>query len=347
MEDWGGEVSIEVEHIRKAYGTFEALKDVSLRIESGELVALLGPSGSGKTTLLRIIAGLDLPDSGVVRLNDEDATNSTARDRRVGFVFQHYALFRHLTVFENVAFGLRLRPRSTRPPEKEIQDRVKKLLELIQLDWLGDRYPNQLSGGQRQRVALARTLAVEPRVLLLDEPFGALDAKVRKELRRWLRRLHDDLHIASVFVTHDQEEALEVSDRVAIMNHGNIEQVGTPAEVYDHPANAFVYQFLGDVNLFHERFESTGASTSVAYVRPSELEITPHDGAVSGAVTATVGFIGSAGSVVRLELKREDTGASLDAEISRERFHELNIAVGDKVDVKARNVRVFARDSAG
>src|SRR5208282_914045 len=227
--------------------------------ESGELVALLGPSGSGKTTLLRIIAGLDLPDSGTVRLNDEDATNTTARNRRVGFVFHHYALFRHLTVFENAAFGLRLRPRATRPPEREIRDRVKKLLELIQLDWLGDRYPNQLSGGQRQRVALARTLAVEPRVLLLDEPFGALDAKVRKELRRWLRRLHDELHVASVFVTHDQEEALEVSDRVAIMNQGRIEQVGAPAEVYDNPANAFVYQFLGDVNLFHGR----------AYVRPS------------------------------------------------------------------------------
>ena len=201
-------MSIEVSHIRKSYGAFEALQDVSLRIEKGELVALLGPSGSGKTTLLRIIAGLEVPDSGSISLNDEDATNSTARERQVGFVFQHYALFRHLTVAENVAFGLRLRPRATRPPEQEIRERVRKLLDLIQLDWLGDRYPNQLSGGQRQRVALARALAVEPRVLLLDEPFGALDAKVRKELRRWLRRLHDELHIASVFVTHDQEEAL-------------------------------------------------------------------------------------------------------------------------------------------
>src|SRR5579862_923923 len=261
-------MSIEVQHIRKTYGTFEALRDVNLKIEKGELVALLGPSGSGKTTLLRIIAGLDVPDSGTVRLNDEDATNSTARDRQVGFVFQHYALFRHLTVFENIAFGLRLRPKSTRPPEKEIRDRVRKLLELIQLDWLGDRYPNQLSGGQRQRVALARALAVEPRVLLLDEPFGALDAKVRKELRRWLRRLHDELHVASVFVTHDQEEALEVSDRVAIMNQGRLEQVGTPAEVYDNPANAFVYQFLGDVNLFHGRAEAAGAAAAVGYVRP-------------------------------------------------------------------------------
>src|SRR5579864_3745199 len=228
-------MSIQVEHIRKRFGAYEALRDVSLRIETGELVALLGPSGSGKTTLLRIIAGLELPDSGVVRLNGADATQSTARDRQVGFVFQHYALFRHLTVFENIAFGLRLRPKSTRPPEKEIRDRVQKLLELIQLDPLGDRYPNQLSGGQRQRIALARALAVEPRVLLLDEPFGALDAKVRKELRRWLRRLHDDLHVTSIFVTHDQEEALEVADQIVLMNKGNVEQIGAPADVYNHP----------------------------------------------------------------------------------------------------------------
>jgi sulfate transport system ATP-binding protein len=244
----GANMSIEVQHVRKVFGTHEALKDVSLRIESGELMALLGPSGSGKTTLLRIIAGLDLPDSGTIRLHDEDATRSTARDRQVGFVFQHYALFRHMTVFENIAFGLRVRPKSTRPSERDIVLRVYELLKLIQLDWLGDRYPSQLSGGQRQRVALARALAVEPRVLLLDEPFGALDAKVRRELRQWLRRLHDDLHIASVFVTHDQEEALEVADRVAILSEGNIEQVGTPEEVCRRPANAFVEEFLRDVN---------------------------------------------------------------------------------------------------
>ena len=208
-------MSIEVQNVRKVFGTHEALKDVRLRIESGELMALLGPSGSGKTTLLRIITGLDLPDSGTIRLHDEDATLSTARDRQVGFVFQHYALFRHMTVFENIAFGLRVRPKSTRPSERDLVLRVYELLKLIQLDWLGDRYPSQLSGGQRQRVALARALAVEPRVLLLDEPFGALDAKVRRELRQWLRRLHDDLHIAlqRCSVTHDQEEALEVADR--------------------------------------------------------------------------------------------------------------------------------------
>ena len=330
-------MSIEVEHIRKRFGAYEALRDVSLRIETGELVALLGPSGSGKTTLLRIIAGLELPDSGAIRLNGEDATQSTARDRQVGFVFQHYALFRHLTVFENIAFGLRLRPKATRPSEKDIRDRVRKLLELIQLDWLGDRYPNQLSGGQRQRVALARALAVEPRVLLLDEPFGALDAKVRKELRRWLRRLHDELHVASVFVTHDQEEALEVSDRVAIMNQGQIEQAGTPAEVYDNPATPFVYEFLGDVSLFHGRTES-----NVGYVRPFDLEISRLSEGRANAVLATVRFIATAGPSVRLELEREDTGRALDAEISRERYRELELGVGDKVGVTPRNLRVFA-----
>jgi sulfate transport system ATP-binding protein len=243
-------MSIEVLNIRKTYGQFQALKDVSIRIESRELVALLGPSGSGKTTLLPIIAGLEVPDSGTIRLNEEDAT---ASQRQVGFVFQHYALFRHLTVFANIALGLRLRPRAARPAEEQIRSRVNELLQLIQMDWLGQRFPNQLSGGQRQRVALARALAVEPRVLLLDEPFGALDAQVRKELRRWLRRLHNQLHIASVFVTHDQEEALEVADRVAIMNQGQIEQVGTPLAAYDNPVNAFVYKLIGDVNLFHQR----------------------------------------------------------------------------------------------
>ena len=342
-------MSIEATHIRKSYGKFEALKDVSLRIESGELVALLGPSGSGKTTLLRIIAGLEVPDSGTIRLNEEDATRATASQRHVGFVFQHYALFRHLTVFENIAFGLRLRPRSTRPAEAQIRSKVNELLQLIQLDWLGSRFPNQLSGGQRQRVALARALAVEPRVLLLDEPFGALDAKVRKELRRWLRRLHDELHIASVFVTHDQEEALEVADRVAIMNHGRIEQVGTPLDVYDNPANAFVYQFIGDVNLFHQRSETANPpagipSSPAAFVRPHELDLSRHAAGRSDTVVATVRYIGAAGPVVRLELQREDTGNSLDAEISRERFRDLNLSVGDKVDVTARNLRVFTDD---
>jgi sulfate/thiosulfate transport system ATP-binding protein len=339
-------MSIEVEHIGKRFGSYEALRDVSLKIETGELVALLGPSGSGKTTLLRIIAGLELPDSGIVRLNQENANDLNPRERQVGFVFQHYALFRHLTVFENVAFGLRLRPKSTRPNEKEIRDRVRKLLELIQLDWLGDRYPNQLSGGQRQRVALARALAVEPRVLLLDEPFGALDAKVRKELRRWLRRLHDELRVASVFVTHDQEEALEVSDRVAIMNHGVIEQAGTPADVYDSPATPFVYEFLGDVNLFHGR-TAESESHPVGYVRPFELEISrwadvPAADFADISVPAIVRFVAHAGSSVRVELLREDTNSELEAEISRERYRDLALKVGDKVRVTPRNLRVFA-----
>jgi sulfate transport system ATP-binding protein len=248
-------MGIEVRHVSKRFGSFAALNDVSFTVASGELVALLGPSGSGKTTLLRIIAGLDTADAGSVLLEGEDATDRNARDRGVGFVFQHYALFRHMSVFENVAFGLRVRSAKRRPPEQEIKRRVLQLLELVQLDYLHDRRPSELSGGQRQRVALARALAVEPKVLLLDEPFGALDAKVRQELRRWLRRLHDDIHLTSVFVTHDQEEALELADRVAIMNHGVIEQDGTPDQVVEQPATLFVSDFLGTVNIFRGRVD--------------------------------------------------------------------------------------------
>ncbi|HQC80385.1 MAG TPA: sulfate ABC transporter ATP-binding protein, partial [Accumulibacter sp.] len=246
-------MSIAIRNISKQFGAFKALDDVSIDIPSGELVALLGPSGCGKTTLLRIVAGLEYADRGQILLAGDDASDRHARDRQVGFVFQHYALFRHMSVFDNVAFGLRVKPRRHRPAESEIQRRVKHLLELVQLDWLANRYPTQLSGGQRQRIALARALAVEPKVLLLDEPFGALDAKVRKELRRWLRRLHDEIHVTSVFVTHDQEEALEVCDRVVLINKGKIEQIGTPESVYDHPATPFVANFLGSVNLFHGR----------------------------------------------------------------------------------------------
>jgi sulfate transport system ATP-binding protein len=237
-------MSIEVKNIRKSFGSFKALDDVSLEFPSGELVALLGPSGCGKTTLLRIIAGLESADSGSVLLEGEDASGTHVRERHVGFVFQHYALFRHMSVFENVAFGLRVKPRRLRPNEAAIKKKVHDLLSLVQLDWLADRYPAQLSGGQRQRIALARALAVEPRVLLLDEPFGALDAKVRKELRQWLRRLHDELHITSIFVTHDQEEALEVADRVVLMNHGKVEQIGTPREVVEQPGTDFVADFV-------------------------------------------------------------------------------------------------------
>src|SRR3954465_9419495 len=283
-------MTIEIRNLSKQFGTFAALRDVSLQVQHGELLALLGPSGSGKTTLLRVIAGLEVPDTGQVLFQGEDSTDRDVRDRRVGFVFQHYALFRHMSIFENVAFGLRVRQKNVRPAEAAIQERVFKLLKLVQLDWLADRYPSQLSGGQRQRIALARALAVEPKVLLLDEPFGALDAKVRKELRRWLRRLHDDLHVTSIFVTHDQEEALEVADRVVLMNAGNIEQVGSPQDVWDHPASPFVYGFLGDVNLFHGRVhegemhfhgmqvdspEFAGAhnARASAYVRPHDLDV--------------------------------------------------------------------------
>src|SRR5262245_36782318 len=283
-------MTIAVKNINKRFGDFVALDNVSLDFPQGELTALLGPSGCGKTTLLRCIAGLEHPDSGQVLLDGQDASDRHVRERQVGFVFQHYALFKHMTVFENVAFGLRVKPRAERPSEDQIRRKVKELLELVQLDWLADRYPPQLSGGQRQRIALARALAVEPRVLLLDEPFGALDAKVRKELRRWLRRLHDDLHVTSIFVTHDQEEALEVADRVVLMNAGNIEQVGSPQEVWDHPASPFVYGFLGDVNLFHGRAhegevhleglqlaspEHAAAQNQKAraYVRPHDLDV--------------------------------------------------------------------------
>ncbi len=265
-------MSIEAKQIGKRFGSFTALDRVSVKIETGELVALLGPSGSGKTTLLRIIAGLEGADSGALDFFGQDATRLAIRDRQVGFVFQHYALFRHMTIFNNVAFGLQVRPRSTRPDKSTVRDKVRELLRLVQLDGLEDRLPAQISGGQRQRVALARALAIEPRVLLLDEPFGALDAKVRKELRRWIRKLHDDLGITTVFVTHDQEEALEIADRVVVMNKARIEQIGTPQEVYDHPASAFVCGFLGDVNVL----PVSGAEP--AFVRPHDIDVQRHPG---------------------------------------------------------------------
>ena len=243
-------MTIELNQISKAFGDFAALNDVSLNVREGELVALLGPSGSGKTTLLRIIAGLDVADSGSVMIDGADTQSLKPKERKVGFVFQHYALFKHMSVFENVAFGLRVRPKATRPSPEAIHARVMELLRLVHLERFYDRYPSQLSGGQRQRVALARSLAVEPKLLLLDEPFGALDAKVRKELRRWLRRLHDEIQVTTLFVTHDQDEAMEVADRVVVMNHGRIEQQGTPEEVYHRPANGFVYDFLGNYNEF-------------------------------------------------------------------------------------------------
>jgi sulfate transport system ATP-binding protein len=355
-------MTIEVRNIVKTFGQFTALDDVSLEIGDGELVALLGPSGCGKTTLLRIIAGLEVPDSGTILFQGKDATDTDVRERQVGFVFQHYALFRHMTVFENVAFGLRVRPRTRRPSEAVIRSKVHDLLKLVQLDWLADRYPSQLSGGQRQRVALARALAVEPKVLLLDEPFGALDAKVRKELRRWLRRLHEDVRATSIFVTHDQEEALEVADRVVLLNDGRVEQVDTPQEVYEHPASPFVYQFLGDVNLFHGRVHAGRAyvdrleivldglhdlpdAPALVYVRPHEIEIEqgPNGG---GGIEALVRRVQPLGGVVRVELEAPDGGV-IEAEMTRDRYATQQLRPGEAVSVRPRNPRVFIRDGVG
>jgi sulfate/thiosulfate transport system ATP-binding protein len=340
-------MSIEAQNITKKFGQFTALDQVNLGIPSGELVALLGPSGSGKTTLLRIIAGLEFADSGTVLFDGADTTYQTARDRRVGFVFQHYALFRHMTVFENIAFGLRVRPRRVRPSKEQIRAKVHELLQLIQLKNLSSRYPSQLSGGQRQRVALARALAVEPSVLLLDEPFGSLDAKVRLELRRWLRQLHDEVHITSVFVTHDQDEALEVSDRVAVMNEGRIEQVGSPDEVYHYPVTPFVYNFLGNVNLFHGRIgdENTPiqdtATGELVYVRPHLLEIHRQPNGGSN-FRATIKHINSAGPLVKIEALTE-WGAPVHVEISQEKFRDLRLKKNEAVFLVPTENKVFQK----
>lgn len=346
-------MSIEARAITKTFGDFTALKEVSITFPSGKLVALLGPSGSGKTSLLRIIAGLEAADAGTIYFEGEDATRRSAKDRRVGFVFQHYALFRHMTVFDNVAFGLSVKPRANRPSRVEIKERVMTLLKLVQLDWLADRLPSQLSGGQRQRVALARALAVEPKVLLLDEPFGALDAKVRKELRRWLRRLHDEIHITSIFVTHDVEEALEVADEIVVMNEGRIEQTGAPDEVYEHPANSFVYHFLGGVNIFHTRVKEghvqlgglsldvkADAEVATVYARPHDIELARQP--ITGDwLKASILRIHAIGPVVRVELLREDDHSINEAELPRERYMELSLLAGEEVFFRPRQATVY------
>ncbi|MET3116593.1 sulfate transport system ATP-binding protein [Undibacterium sp. GrIS 1.8] len=356
-------MSIAVQHLQKKFGSFTALNDVSLEFPSGELTALLGPSGCGKTTLLRIIAGLEHADAGQVLLDGQDASAQHVRERQVGFVFQHYALFKHMTIFENIAFGLRVKPRALRPSNAVIKEKVHKLLDLVQLDWLADRYPPQLSGGQRQRIALARALAVEPRVLLLDEPFGALDAKVRKELRRWLRRLHDDLHVTSIFVTHDQEEALEVADKIVVMNQGKVEQIGAPAAVYQNPASPFVYGFLGNVNLFRGRIHegtldaggvafdapdhaTTRDATGIGYVRPHELEIDRYSPGADGLVVQ-LRRVHSIGPLAQLELERDDNGDLLEAMISSERYNQLKLKVGEILVVKPRRLAVFVDQTSG
>ena len=356
-------MSIEVLDISKRFGDFVALNNVSLSFPQGQLTALLGPSGCGKTTLLRIIAGLAQADSGQVLLDGEDASAKHVRERQVGFVFQHYVLFKHMTVFDNIAFGLKVKPRHLRPSKSEIRERVAKLLNLVQLDWLADQYPSNLSGGQRQRIALARALAIEPRVLLLDEPFGALDAKVRKELRRWLRRLHDELHVTSIFVTHDQEEALEVADQIVVINKGRVEQVGAPEAVYNHPASPFVYGFLGNVNLFrgrvHEgvlqagdaRFEAPSHrqvrdAHGVGYVRPHELDIQRYRTNGNGLAAHLV-HAHAIGPLVQLELARADNDEIIEAVIPSEQYSRMAFKHGEQLMVTPRRLDVFVEQKAG
>ena len=350
-------MSIVATGITKTFGRYKALDNVDLSVPSGKLVALLGPSGSGKTTLLRIIAGLEYADEGAGRIefHSEDVSKVSAGERRVGFVFQHYALFRHMTVAENIAFGLRVRPRAERPTENKIAERVGELLRLVQLDGLDRRFPSQLSGGQRQRVALARALAVEPKVLLLDEPFGALDAKVRKELRRWLRQFHDEIQLTTIFVTHDQEEALEIADEVVIMNQSKVEQVGTPQEVYDRPTTPFVYQFLGNVNVLRDvaAWGATGpirdngrlAADGLLYVRPHDIAVGRHEPGAVG-VPAVLRFAHTAGSQTRLTLELLHTRETVDAEISRTELAELNIKLNDLVLLRLRPSHTFQHDYA-
>ncbi len=351
---------IEVNRITKRFEAFTALKNLDLEVRPGELVALLGPSGSGKTTLLRIIAGLEFADEGRILFDGTNAGDRQVGERRVGFVFQHYALFRHMTVMENVAFGLRVVPRDKRMANADIEKRVMKLLSLVQLDRLAGRYPSQLSGGQRQRVALARALAIEPRVLLLDEPFGALDAKVRKELRRWLRRLHDEMSLTSIFVTHDQEEALELADRVVVMNNGAIEQIGTPEEVYNMPATPFVYEFLGNINridceISHGKARLWGVEVTAethdgtpvpsgtlkghAYIRPHD--ITFIDPSKQEGAPAVVRHVAAAGPTARIELAVEGIPHLIEAELPRQQYLELGLRTGQSVTIAARAARVF------
>jgi sulfate transport system ATP-binding protein len=352
-------MSISIKNVSKRFGNYVALDDVSLEVPDGGLLGLLGPSGSGKTTLLRIIAGLDIADSGSVLYHGEDISTHSARERKVGFVFQHYALFRHMTVAENIGYALKVR----KAPKPEIRDRVDELLKLIRLEGLQSRYPGQLSGGQRQRVALARALAARPRLLLLDEPFGALDARVRQELRQWLRHLHKEIHVTSIFVTHDQEEAFEVADTVAVMNRAKIEQVGTPIDVYDHPATPFVYQFLGNVNLFHGRIQEGRlrlGDTEVAgeaqhptvkdvpvvvYVRPHEIKVRALPNGVP-AIAAIVKHVNAAGPVVHVELERVDDGGRIAVDLSKEESRDLPLEPSAKVFVELKNLRVFPGDNS-
>ncbi|MEH7013070.1 sulfate ABC transporter ATP-binding protein, partial [Neobacillus niacini] len=332
-------MGITIKDVSKAFGTFQAVKNVNLDIPTGDFVALLGPSGSGKTSLLRLIAGLEGLDSGRIYFDDVDYTYKTIKERNVGFVFQNYALFKHMTIFDNIAFGLKVRPRKTRPSKNEIAEKVNELLKLVQLDHLANRYPSQLSGGQRQRIALARALAVEPEVLLLDEPFGALDAKVRQELRHWLREIHQKLNITTIFVTHDQEEALEMADTVVVMNNGEIEQIGSPEEVYQKPESAFVYSFLGRVNEFREP-ERVGESEIISYIRPHEIVLRKIS--QGNSIVSEVSHIHVIGSTVRIELRRHDTGDLFEAEMSIEQYQNMSpVKKGDILHAELKNIVVF------
>jgi sulfate transport system ATP-binding protein len=331
-------MGIVVNNVSKHFGSFHAVDQVNLELKTGSLVALLGPSGSGKSTLLRMIAGLEKPDQGEIWLIGENATYKSVQDRHIGFVFQHYALFKHLTVRENVAFALELR----KAPKNKIQERVEELLALVQLQGLGDRYPSQLSGGQRQRVALARALAVQPQILLLDEPFGALDAKVRKELRSWLRHLHEDVNVTTVFVTHDQEEAMEVADEIVVMNQGRVEQVGTPAEIYDQPATPFVMSFIGPVNVLPSNLgipvNKKIAPTDQVFLRPHDILIQIH--AEENTTPAKIDHIIHLGWEIRVELLL-DLGQKINAHLSREQFNQLQLTHNQRVYVKPKKAKIF------
>ncbi|OWK45605.1 sulfate/molybdate ABC transporter ATP-binding protein [Fimbriiglobus ruber] len=351
-------MSITAKNIWKRFDGKAVLRGVTVEAPTGALVALLGPSGSGKTTLLRIIAGLEVADSGAVQFHDDDITRHSARDRNMGFVFQHYALFRHMTVFENVAFGLRVR----RWPEQKVRDRVHELLNLVKLPEMAARYPAQMSGGQRQRIALARALAPEPKVILLDEPFGALDAQVREELRHWLRRFHDQFHVTSIFVTHDQEEAFEVADRVIVMHDGKVEQAGTPAEVFEHPVNEFVMKFLGRVNVFQTLLKDgrvllgnvempvgkgavveTGSGKADVYVRPHELDI-GRTADTGNCIRGKVVHINPAGSVVKVRVHAEDFGLMVNVDISPEKYRSMDLRADDQVFVSPKTAKIFEPD---
>lgn len=346
-------MSIFLSHISKQFGAFNALDNINLEIPEGELVALLGPSGCGKTTLLRIIAGLEQADQGDVFLNGNKVTDKPVKNRQIGFVFQHYALFRHMTVFDNIAFGLRVKSRKERPGEAMIRKKVHDLLNLVQLDWLHNRFPDQLSGGQRQRIALARALAVEPSVLLLDEPFGALDASVRKDLRQWLRNLHHDLNVTSIFVTHDQEEAMEVASQVVVLNQGRIEQQGAPDAIYDNPANAFVSTFIGQTNVLPLQHGDAGWLRSagiilddpqgiVVHVRPHNIDIAKAEENSDSPVTLKDWQ--HLGATIRIELfnpHHNGSGASLFAEMPNERFKQLKLNKGDRVALHIKHAHWF------